>query len=444
MRIPVIVTAALLATALVACGGDSESDPTAEPSQPTTAAGNPTTVAPVDTNTSFVALVDLATFNQQTLFDGAGAWDGWFEANGQAVNVLVTGAGVPPRTVRIGLDGSVLADSTEELQTRVTDDGAARAFGGRDANGQTFRTTLEVDGALVELEGETTTLPLGFSPTGEQLLSYTGIPAASGEAAISFTVHNLDGSVSVTFTNRLSATSGSVSLATWSPTGNFIATVGLDGTIAHDTRTGEKFLGPSVGSTEWSPTEDALLIVAGPNELQLIQFPELDAVSFDVSTTNITSSFDPSGRVVTVSFLSKGLTRVFDATTGEQLVEFGGLVEPFDMIGFEPVIMTDAGLAAVIQNAPGCGGVLVIHPELIARGQCLQGTNPRWAPDASALSLTRDTEIIVVQMATLTEHIAASSVPTEGTGTLARWNSTGTHLLLEWPWGGGSWTDSLP
>lgn len=444
MRIPVTLAAAVLATALVACGGDSDSDPTATPGQPTAATGNPTTTAPVDTNSSFVALVDLASFNQQTLFDGVGSWNSWFEPNGRAVNALVTGAGVPPRTVRIGLDGSVLADSTEQLQLRVNADGTASAYGGRAAGGQTFQTVLEVDGAVVPLDGDVTALPLGFSPTGERLLSYVGVPAAEGEAALAYTVHNLDGSVSATFTSRVSTTSGSVSPATWSPSGNFVATIGLDGTTAHDARTGGAFLVPSVGSTEWSPTEDALLIVAGPSELQLIRFPDLESVTFDVSTTNITGSFDPSGRVVTVSSLSEGVTRVFDTTTGEEIAEFGGLAEPFDTIGFEPVIMTDAGLATTLQNAPGCDGVLVIHPELIARGQCLEGANPRWAPDASSLALTRGAEIIVVQINTLTEHIAASGVPTEGSGTLARWNSTGTHLLLEWPWGGGGWTDSLP
>jgi hypothetical protein len=201
---------------------------------------------------------------------------------------------------------------------------------------------------------------------------------------------------------------------------------------------------PSPGSTEWSQADDALLIVAGPNELQVMRFPSLETTSIEVPTASISGDFDPSGRVVTVNLLTERVTRVFDATTGEQLVEFGGLSNPSDTVGFEPVIMTDAGLAAVLQFAPGCDGVLVIHPEIIARGQCLVGASPRWAPDASALALSRDGEIIVFEVGTLSERVVASDVPTEGSGTLARWNATGTHLLLEWPWGGGGWTDSLP
>lgn len=446
----VLVVAAALAV-LAACGSDSDpsATPTATPTVGATAAPTsgpgtaPTVAPPFDSSSSFVALVNLATLQQATIHNGPGTWNAWFEEDGRVVNALVLGEGVPPRTVRVATDGSVIADSETELQVRVNADGSARAFGGLNDNAITFQTMLEVDGAIVELEGDPTALPTGFSPTGEYLLSYSGVAAPEGEAAISYTVHNLDGSIASTFVNRLSPTSVSSSPPAWSPSGRYFAMLGLQGLAINEVETGQTFLVQANGSTEWSRTEDALIVVTGANELQVLRMPDLETVSLEVSTAGIAFSFDPSGRVVSVSDFARGTTTVFDAVTGEQLMELGGVAEAFNVLGFEPVIMTDAGIAAVLETAPGCDGVQIIHPALGNRGQCLVGTNPRWAPDASAVSVTRGPEIVVFNIETLAELVMASGLPTEGTGTLARWNSRGTQLLLEWPWGGGGWTDSL-
>ena len=442
MRFLGLATLFVLAT-LVACSSDS--DPTVTPTSAISVSTSTSTPAPaVETDRSFIALVDLATLQQTTLADGGGNWNSWFEDGGTVVNALVLAAGMPPRTARFALDGTVLLDSATELQVRVNADGSARAFGGETGDGITFKTFLEVNGAIVELEGDPTALPLGFSPRGDRLLSYTGVVAGAGEIGLSYSVHDLDGALLSIFVNRLSATSTSSSPTTWSPSGAYVATVGLDGLTLHEIETGGTFIVPVAGSTEWSPIEDALLLVAGASELQVLRMPDLDIVSIEVSTNGVTASFDPSGRIVAVSDAARGLTTIFDAVTGEQLMELGGVAEAFAVLGFDPVVMTDAGVAAILENSPGCGGVLIVHPALGNRGQCINGTNPRWSPDGSAVSYTRGSEIIVIKMDTLAELTVASEVPTGGTGTLARWNASGSHLLLEWPWGGGGWTDALP
>jgi hypothetical protein len=223
-----------------------------------------------------------------------------------------------------------------------------------------------------------------------------------------------------------------------------VATLGLDGLIAHEVETGTDYLVPATGATEWSPTEDALLAVAGANELQIIRFPELEAVSLEVPTTGITASFDPSGQVVAVSDAGRGVTTVFDAFTGEELMEHGGVAEPYTILGFEPVLMTDAGVVAVLMAARGCDGTLVVHPDLGPRGQCLLGINARLSPDGDAVAFTRGGEIRVFDVAAVSEQVVASDLPTEASMSLARWNAGGTHLLIEWPWGGDGWSDSLP
>ena len=445
MRFLVTLAALALAT-LAACSSDSDATPTSEPTAPPNATSTPSTPAPppVDTASSFVAIVEVATGQQTTVYDGPGTWSTWFEPDGLAISALVTAANTRPRTVRLALDGSVLADSSTELQLRVNADGDARAYGGLTSDGATFRTFLERDGAVVELEGDPTALPLGFSPQGDRLLSYAGVPAAEGEAALSYTVHNLDGTLQASFVNRLSATSLGSDPATWSPSGNYVAMIGLEGLTVTDVRTGGAFLVPVNGSTEWSPTEDALIVISGPNELQILRLPNLESTSLLVSIEGITASFDPSGRVVTVSDGTKGITTVFDSTTGERLVEWDGVAEFANNRGFEPVIMTDAGLAAVLEGAPSCDGFLVIHPAVATSGQCVDGEHPRWAPDASALTFTRGDEIVLLEMEPFAERVIASGLPTSDGGTLARWNEAGTHLLLEWPWGGAAWTDGLP
>jgi len=446
-RLLVLLGAAAL-TLLAACSSDSDSTstPTGEATTvPTSGPGAaPTAAAPVDASTSFVALINLATLQQTTIHDGPGIWNAWFEADGKVVNALVLGDGVAPRTVRIGIDGSVIADSTSELQVRVTADGSARTFGGPSGDGFTFQTLLEVDGALVELDGDPTALPLGFSPDGAYLLSYVGVAAEEGEAAISYTVHNLDGSVGYNFVNRLSATNPGSSPPAWSPSGQYVATIGLQGVGIHEVESGQTFLVQANGSTEWSDAEDALILVTSDQELQVLRMPDLETLALDVPTVGITASFDPTGSVVSVSDFARRVTTVFDAVTGEQLLELGGVAETSNVIGFEPIIMTDSGLAAVLEHSPGCDGIQIIHPALGNRGQCLTGTNPRWAPDASAVSVTRGSEIVVFNIETLSELVVASGLPIGGTATLARWNERGTQLLLEWPWGGSGWTDSLP
>jgi len=223
-----------------------------------------------------------------------------------------------------------------------------------------------------------------------------------------------------------------------------VVTRGLDGVTAHDVETGEAIVAGAIGFGEWSPAEDALLVVAGQNELQVVRLPGLETVSIAVNTNGVAASFDPTGQLVAVSDRPRRITTVFDATTGEEVLALSGIAETPNVVGFEPVIMTAEGPAVVLEGARSCEGVLVIHPALSGRGQCLIGTNPRWAPDASALAFTRESEIVVFDIAALTEHVMASGVPTGEGGTLARWNDGGTHLLLEWPWGGGGWTDSLP
>lgn len=447
------------AAVLVGCGSDSDS--TATPTEPAGGGATATPggggsgnggggnvgsggLTPASGDASFIAVIDLATGQATTRFESGDVWNAWFEDGGEAVNALVLREGAQPRTVRFGLDGSVLTDSAAELQLRLNADGTARAFGGP-IDETFFRTFLEVDGELVELDGDPTVLPVGFSPQGDRLLSYTAIPpAAEGEAAISYTVHSLDGSVQTTFVNRLSATDPAGSQVAWSPSGRYVAASGLDGLTAYDTESGEAIVLGASGSTEWSPSEDALLLFASANELQVVRLPDLERVSIEVDTNGVAASFDPTGQVVTVNNRARGITTIFDAVTGEELLALTGLGEEMNVIGFEPVIMTDDGLAVALEGAQTCEGVMVIHPGLGVRGQCLIGATPRWAPDASALAFTRGSEVIVFDIEALTELVVASEVPETEGGTLARWNDGGTHLLLEWPWGGGGWTDSLP
>ncbi len=442
MKFVAIIAGIALAT-LAACNSGSD-DPTQTPTAAPDATTAPTTAGPVETQSSFVALVDLATGQQVTVHDGLGTWNSWFEPDGQAVNALATAAGTRPRSVRVALDGSVLADSATELQQRVNAEGTARAYAGINDDGGTFKTRLESGGNVIDLEGDLSALPLSFSPQGDRLLSYIGVPAPEGEAALSYTVHNLDGTLQTSFVNRLSATNPGSSPATWSPSGKYVATIGLDGLTVNDIRGGGAFLVPVNGSTEWSPTEDALIVVAGATELQILRLPNMAATSLAVSVEGVAASFDPSGRVVTVSDPIKGITTVFDAATGERLVEWGGVAEPFNIMGFEPVQMTDAGLAAILQGALDCDGFLVIHPAGAPRGQCVDGANPRWSPDVSSVAFTRGDEIVLLEIEPLTERVVATGLPTTDGGTLARWNAGGTHLLLEWPWGGGGWSDRLP
>lgn len=444
------LTAAAMA---VVIGCSSGSDSTATPTG--TATGSPTTAAtgtatagpgaltPTSGDASFVAVIDLATGQATTRFESDEIWNTWFEAGGEAVNALVLSEGARPRTVRLAVDGGVLDDSTDALQLRLNADGTARAFGGP-VDESFFQTFMEVDGERVVLEGEVTALPVGFSPQGDQLLSYLGVPpTVEGEAAISYTVHSLDGSVATVFVNRLSATDPAGQV-TWSPSGRYVAATGLDGLTAHDVESGETITLGASGNTEWSPVADELIVIAGADELQVVQVPSLETVSIAVNTNGVAASFDPTGQVVTVSDRPRGITTIFDATTGEELLALSGVAEAVNVVGFEPVIMTDAGLAVAVEGARTCEGILAIHPGLGVRGQCLIGTNPRWAPDASALAFTRGSEVVVFEIEGLTELVVASDVPEAGGGTLARWNDGGTHLLLEWPWGGGGWTDALP
>ena len=91
--------------------------------------------------------------------------------------------------------------------------------------------------------------------------------------------------------------------------------------------------------------------------------------------------------MVAVSDATRGLTTIFDAVTGEELMTLGGVAEGFTILGFEPVLMTDAGLVAILTASRGCDGTLVVHPDLGNRGQCLLGVNARLAPDGSAVVL---------------------------------------------------------
>jgi hypothetical protein len=449
MKFPVLLAGAALAF-LTACGSDAAPTPDADPSatQPvgtsTAPSGGATTAPVVDPNSSFIALIDLATGDQITVYDGPGTWRAWFEAGGKAISALATAAGVPPRTVRIGVDGTPLADSATELQLRVNATGDARAYGGPTGDGFSFKTYLEFEGELVDLQGDPMALPLGFSPQGDRLLSFAAAPAPEGEAALTYTVHNLDGTVQSSFVNRLSAANPGSSPATWSPSGDYVATIGLDGLTLNDIRGGGSFLVPANGSTEWSRTEDALILVTSANQLQILRLPNLETTVLQVEVEGITASFDPSGRVVTVSDATDGITIVFDANSGDRIAEWHSVAEIANNLGFEPVIMTDDGLAAVLESASDCVGFLIIHPPLDGAGQCVAGRNPRWSPDTAAVSFTRGSDVIVLDIATLTQRTVASDLPTTLGGTLARWNDDGTHLLLEWPWGGASWTDSLP
>ena len=53
------------------------------------------------------------------------------------------------------------------------------------------------------------------------------------------------------------------------------------------------------------------------------------------------------------------------------------MVEAIRREGFEPVMMTAERLAAVLEQAPGCSGFLMIHPSVTAAGKCVDGRNPR-------------------------------------------------------------------
>jgi hypothetical protein len=446
--------AAVAAALLIACSGGADSTSTATPESSATPDGGgggaggggatPAATAPVETESSYVALVDLGSGSTATVQDGPGVWNTWWEPGGEVVQALVLGAGQAPRTVRVALDGSVISDSTTELQARANADGSARAFGAPTGDGATFQMALEVDGERVPLQGTQTVLPVAFSPSGELLLSYSGAPAPEGEAAIVYAVHDLSGAEVVSFTNRLSAQSTTASQATWSPSGEYVATLGLDGLVAHEVATGQNYEIKSNGSTEWSPTADALLVAVGPQELDVVQIPSLERVALTVNTSGVTASFDPTGRVVAVTDVNAKTTSVFDAATGEELTVLGGMAEPSVNFGFEPVVMTDEGVAALLTEAPGCGGTLVEHPALGVRGQCLNGVNARWSPGATAVAYSRGDVVAVFDVASGSEQVVASALPLGATATLARWSEDGTHLLLEAPWGGSGWTDALP
>lgn len=392
---------------------------------------------------SFIAIFNVATGNKTIIHDGLGSWNTWFETSGEIVNALVTQSDARPRTVRTNLQGVVISDSSTELQVRVNSTGNARAYGGLSIDGLSFQTYLEVDGVIVDLEGSASTLPLGFSPKGNRLLSYTGIPAPAGEIHIRYDVHDLDGTVRATFVSRYSAADPGTNLATWSPSGNYIATIDLDGVTLHNVPGPDSLNIPNNASNEWSPTEDALLMMTSDNVLKILRLPNLETNSITTMAMTSSAQFDPSGRTVTINDSVENITTVFDSSSGELLAEWEGIAERISIAGFAPVIMTSTGLAAIIESSPHCNGFLLIHPRH-ANDVCVNGQNPRWAPDAEAIAFTKDGNLIILEMASLNQRILMSDLPTAFGGTLARWNKTGTHLLVEWPWGGETWTDSLP
>ena len=393
---------------------------------------------------SFIAIFDVATGNKTIIHDGPGTWNTWFESSGEIVHALVTQSNTRPRTVRINLDGDVISDSSTELQVRVNSSGDARAYGGLSTDGYSFQTYLEVDGVIVDLEGTPSALPLGFSPKGNQLLSYTGIPAPAGEIHIRYDVHDIYGKVRATFVSRHSAADPGMNLATWSPSGNYIATIDLDGVTLHNVPGPDSLNIPNNGSNEWSPTEDVLLMMTNNNFLEILRLPNLETTSITTMAMTSSAQFDPSGRTVTINDSIGNVTTVFDSSSGQLLAEWEGIAERINIAGFAPVIMTSTGLAAILEGSPHCNGFLIIHPKHANDDVCVNGQNPRWAPDAEAIAFTKDGDIIILDMTSLNQRTVMSDLPTAFGGTLARWNKTGTHLLVEWPWGGENWTDNLP
>ena len=430
---------------LAACSSDSESESTATPTASATVQPSAEPTA-VDEGHSLVQLVDVETGEQTAIFDGSGTASAWFERGGQVANVLVLSPIAPARWLRVDLSGAVLDDTTEQIQLRVSPDGLARAYGASEAAGAAVETRLEYDGELVPLEGDATTLPLGFSPSSDRLFSLSAVPGANeNEVMFRYAVHDVvTGALVNEFENRLPQVSDGTNLPHWSPSGDYISVLGFGGLTVHDVATRGEFQIPTLGWTEWSPTEDALVMVAGIDAMQVLRFPSLEGTRLEIATADASASFDPTGQVVAVSNFRSGQTVIFDATSGEEIATWAGVAEAIRREGFEPVVMTDEGLAAVLEQAPGCTGFLVIHPSVTAAGECVDGRNPRWSPDASALAYLAGDEVIIRSVVTGEQRVVASGVPTEGTGTLARWNEGGTHLLIAWPWGAGGWSDTLP
>lgn len=429
----------ILTGVAIACSSGS-TDPITETDRTST----PVTLESPSELSSFIAIFNVATGSETILHDGPGTWNTWFEPSGEIVNALVTQSGTRPRTVRTNLSGDVISDSSTELQVRVNSSGNARAYGGPSPDGLTFQTYLEVNGTIVDLEGSASTLPLSFSPEGDRLISYIGIPSPAGEIHLQYNVHDLDGTVRATFVSRYSAANPGTNLATWAPSGNYIATVDLDGITLHDVPGPDSFNIPNSVSNEWSPIEDALLMTTNSNLLEILRLPDLETTSIATMSTTSSAQFDPSGRTVTINDSTGNSTTVFDSSSGELVAEWEGIAEHINIVGFAPVIMTPAGLAAIIKHSPYCNGFLLIHPTHIGDDVCVNGQNLRWSHDAKSIAFTNNGDLIILDVASLDQRTIMSDLPIAFGGTLARWNKNSTHLLIEWPWGGENWTDNLP
>jgi hypothetical protein len=440
---------ALLASCSSGAGSEPSSSPTAATEGSATVA--PTrALAPSPVSTAvgdFDALIEVfevATGNRTTLYAGAGATTAWFSADGESVNAGIGDPSAGTRVVQFGLDGSPLYESSTAIQLRIDSSGTARAYGTLNAAGDAIETTLEVRDEVVPLAAASTTLPLSFSPAGDRVLSFAAT-SGTGTLTFDYAVHEVaSGDLLATFSSQAVPEDQGANPPRWSPSGRYVAILGTAGLIAHDVEGGAAIAVGANGWTEWSPAEDALLIAAGPNEFRIVRVPDLDTTSLDIETGGATVSFDASGAVVVVSDRSRRSTVVFDAATGERIEAWGGVAERVRTIGFEPVIRTDAGLAAVLEEGLGCDGFVVHHPALTLRGQCVDGRNPRWSPDGSTIAFVRRDQLLTLEVATEIERVLITGLPAEAGGTLARWNRAGTHLLLKWPWGGPGWSETVP
>ncbi len=471
-------------------GGDGGGvEPTLEPPRaPTPTTPGPTTPTPraIDPTPSPTPpasdartglwLIEVATGRKVVLWEGDGSASGRFEPDGEAVTALIV---LPDarRAVRFDLEGAVIEEYTGRSVIVTSSDGRSRYFvedvepevadtdpadtpdaeTTPDPNAPsvaesepapTQRLVLERDGVEVLVPFPEGTFAVEFSPSGDRLLAGTGRLSESGTELIwTYTAYSvLTGRPLFIFQSRtLEGGTDGGQLPRWSPSGRYIADLGLDGLVVHDTLTGEATVLSAGGLPWWSPIEDALIVVTEEDTAEVVRFPTGRRTVIERALPSGSGVFDRSGRYVYWwDGDGGGRTLVFNASNGVLIAEWAPGATSDIFFGVHPIVGGRGAPAAALDGgAPDCAGIEVHHPALASDGLCVDGHSPRWAPDAASFAYTRGSEILIFDVESAQSRVIASGAVAGGRfdGALARWNAAGTHLLIQWPWRGIGWSE---
>ncbi|MDA0352554.1 MAG: hypothetical protein O3A10_10150 [Chloroflexi bacterium] len=452
---------AVVLIALVGCRGAEEATPevtavttvspevSATPKAPPldiiptlTGTPSPTATPPPATPTG-LWVFDLARGKRVVLFEGSDLLTSRVEASGNAVTAAITnGDGVT--AVRFQPDGVTIEEHANRSSIISTPAGEDRFYLDL-SDAEEPRLVLEHAGEEIQLEATRPREGVSFSPSGNRLLTLSVRPTEDeGEEVRTYSVHTTaDGRLRMQFEHR--ARVGTQPVALWSPSGRYIADEGLEGLLVRDTVSGRAWrLGPG-GSARWSAGADRLLTITDLGRLVVVSVPELDGVDLGEIDPTAAVQFDRSGRYVVVTEYTdraarSGVgTRVLDAVSGAEVAAWPGRdASIFAVGGLDPVIALEDGVAAVLAASTGCdGGFVLVHPTLSLEGRCIEGVNPRWAPNGQFLIYAREREVVLLSLSDDSERVIASNTPpaNEDQGPLLRWSADGSWILIQWPWG---------